>query len=1022
MSASVADSSGFRRRVARRIAPWMSAGRAPDDLPPPNGAVEAELRRIYRRYQEVLAALKAVDDAGLRAYASAIFSLMKELPRSWGRVDRLILVEPPVEDRPVRLAIDAMNRSVPQLGVVLAFDGDPSRAEVDAPAARFRERLLSWGFLEERIEPPDDRPAGLLSLDRVLFREGDSDSGRVGRIDRAEGLALRGASTGDGLARVAATWARGLLDDGEPPEELLILVRSWDDQASVMLETLRSWGIPVSSGQGRPVSSDAAVQALRLAMRVPVEDWDADLLGRLLRNGRLHPDWDEARAHPLALAATAAAIREARVFRGRDAIAEALGRMAASKRPEPDAEGKPDYLRRHRQRHSWLAGLAEPVYRRLSSLIGSVALPGPWSVQVDRLARLAASLGVDPDAEEALGHLFVALDDHGLVVEGVGLGSEPWSWGRFVDEVESILRDLPPPEARTGGAIRFATVDEASGVIARHILLANLSEGTFPARSFVGPAADPDDQSHEETEPEEDDEEEGLDGLDGRPTISRRPSGQLRLPFDVAPIASSTPTPFGREMGRFLRVVGSAERSLTLSYPTANEKGVEQLAAGFLVEVESLLDPEIAPAVVLVDRSLDPALRETTPLSPLEHRVRAMSRAAIEDFSALASLAGSVVHRDALRDSAEALLVNERRARQPSWRRIRQPISRFEGMLRDPRIASRLAADFGPSYAFSASQLESLAFCPFQFFLRYVLRLDPIEERDELEEDRTAGGSRMHAALETLHLTLRDDPPPPGVSLDEAVADAIEQAVRDQIDREVMPPSDVGRALRAIEAERMVRVGKTYADQFRRYAESHGSGLVPFGFEYRFGGEGEDASPALILGEGDRQVRLQGMIDRIDVAEHPSGTLFRVIDYKTGSVPTRSKLFKGLALQLPLYAMAVERSLPAERNPRAIDAGYWALRDKGYAPLVTMAEYRDGDLFPKDGWKPGPDRIVAFVLELVDRLRGGMLPVHPAEADCERTCDYRTVCRLHQVRQARKGWPEAPSMDEPASPGEEPRR
>ncbi|WP_231749803.1 PD-(D/E)XK nuclease family protein [Tautonia plasticadhaerens] len=340
-------------------------------------------------------------------------------------------------------------------------------------------------------------------------------------------------------------------------------------------------------------------------------------------------------------------------------------------------------------------------------------------------------------------------------------------------------------------------------------------------------------------------------------------------------------------------------------------------------------------------------------------------------------------------------------------------------MLRDPRIAARLATDFGPSYAFSASQLESLAFCPFQFFARYVLRLDPIEERDELEEDRTAGGSRMHAALEALHLTLRDDPPPPEVSLDEAVADAIERAVRDQIDREATPSSDVGRALRAIEAERMVRVGKTYADQFRRYAEAHGSGLVPFGFEYRFGGEGEDASPALILGEGERLVRLQGMIDRIDVAEHPSGTLFRVIDYKTGSVPSRGKLFKGLALQLPLYAMAVERSLPAERNPRAIDAGYWALRGKGYSPLVTMAEYRDGDLYPKDGWKPGPDRIVAFVLELVDSLRGGMLPVHPAETDCDRTCDYRTVCRLRQVRQARKDWPEAPSMDEPASQGEE---
>ena len=570
-------------------------------------------------------------------------------------------------------------------------------------------------------------------------------------------------------------------------------------------------------------------------------------------------------------------------------------------------------------------------------------------------------------------------------------------------------------------------MEEAAGVQVRHVLLSNLAEGTFPDRSAIGLLADPDDESHEEPEPETDAESD-LDGedeesLSDHTRTTRYPSrvGQLRLPFDGAPIASSRPTPFGREMARFLRVIGSAEASLTLSYPTADEKGVEQLAAGFLVEIFGLLTREVDRTIHKIDSKLDPALRETQPQSSLEQRVRAMSRAAIGDPSDLAALAATETHRKLLRASASSLLINERRARPASWRRLRQPLGRFEGMLRDPRIVSRLQADFGPSYAFSASQLESMAFCPFQFFQRYVLRLDPIEERDELEEDRTAGGSRMHAALEALHLALRDDPPEPGISMDEAIADRIEQAVRDQIDREAPAVSDVGRALRTIEAERMVRVGKTYADQFRRYADSHGAGLVPFGFEYVFGGEDPDASPALVLGADEDQVRLQGMIDRIDVAHHPSGLLFRVIDYKTGSVPSGTKLKDGLALQLPLYAMAVERALQADHNPRPIDAGYWALRGKGYAPLVKMAEYREGDLFAFPNWKPGPgpDRIVAFVLSLVDRLRRGMLPVQNEILDCERTCDYRTVCRLHQVRQARKPWPEKPSMADALDSGQE---
>ncbi len=965
---------------------------------------------MYRSYQEVLARLGAVDEAGLQSYYASWFHLAKTLPRAWGSVDRVVVVEPPTEDRPVRLAIDAMRHSVNQLGLVLTFDGDPSRAEVDAPSARFRERMLAWGFLETSIEPSDHRPAGLVCLDRHLFREGDHGQGQV---DRSEGLALRGASSGEGLARVAAVWARERLAEGEPPEELLILVRSWDEQASISVETLRAWGLPVTTGRDRPIGSDAAVQALKLAMAVPVEDWDTELLGRLLRNGRLRPDWEEAKGHPMALAASAAALREARVYRGCDAIAESLGRMIDHPTSDEEMTSKPDYRRRHRQRLAWLGGIALPVFERLSECLKSVAIPGPWSEQVDRLAGLAIELGLDPESEGALGHLFSALDDHAMVLEGLGLGRESWNWASFVAEVEVILQDLPAPEGSTVGAIRFATVDEAAGVIARHILLTNLAEGTFPNRSSVGPTADPDDQSHEAPEPGHDGEELPLNDEPTDAVLRRGSISQMRLRFDDAPIAASDPTPFGREMARFLRVLGAAEVSLTLAYPTSDEKGVDKLAAGFLVEVETLLSDEVRHRIVRDNRKLDPALRETPPQSPLERRVRAMARAAINDPSELAMLASGPEHRALLRASASALLVNERRARHPVWRPRRHGISRFEGMLRDPRIIQRLASEFGPSYTFSASQLESLAFCPFQFFLRYVLRLDPIEERDELEEDRTAGGSLMHAVLESLHLGLRDEPPSNGISLDEAIADRIERAVRDELEREASPSSDVGRGLRAIEAERMARIGKTYADQFRRYAESLGRDLAPEHFEFSFGDEEHRDGPALVLGEGDEQVRLQGMIDRIDMIRHPSGLLFRVIDYKTGSVPSRKKLEEGLALQLPLYAMAVERALPAEENPRAIDAGYWALRGKGYAPLVTLAEYRDGDLFSREGWKPGPDRIVRFVLDLVDRLRLGMMPAQFEKPDCERNCDYRTVCRFHQVRQARKPWPEAPTMSEP---------
>ena len=200
-------------------------------------------------------------------------------------------------------------------------------------------------------------------------------------------------------------------------------------------------------------------------------------------------------------------------------------------------------------------------------------------------------------------------------------------------------------------------------------------------------------------------------------------------------------------MARFLGVVASAEASLTLAYPTADEKGGEP-AAGRVPgrgPVAALRGGRGRRSSARTRSSTRPCWRRP-PQSAAERRIQAVARAAAGDPSLLPLVAATAEQRSALRSSASALLINERRGRPPSWRQLRDPLGRHEGRLKDPRIGERIGEAFGPSYAFSASQLESLAFCPFQFFLRYVLRLDPVDDRDELEEDRTAGGSRMHRA------------------------------------------------------------------------------------------------------------------------------------------------------------------------------------------------------------------------------------------------------------------------------------
>ena len=55
------------------------------------------------------------------------------------------------------------------------------------------------------------------------------------------------------------------------------------------------------------------------------------------------------------------------------------------------------------------------------------------------------------------------------------------------------------------------------------------------------------------------------------------------------------------------------------------------------------------------------------------------------------------------------------------------PFGEYDGLLKDGNVVLNIADSFNSSYRFSASQLETYIACPFQFFCRYVLKLEPAE-------------------------------------------------------------------------------------------------------------------------------------------------------------------------------------------------------------------------------------------------------------------------------------------------------
>jgi RecB family exonuclease len=172
----------------------------------------------------------------------------------------------------------------------------------------------------------------------------------------------------------------------------------------------------------------------------------------------------------------------------------------------------------------------------------------------------------------------------------------------------------------------------------------------------------------------------------------------------------------------------------------------------------------------------------------------------------------------------------------------------------------------------------------------------------------------------------------------------------------------------------------------------------------------ESSHPPLEIGPPDRGALLYGVIDRIDILPHEGRRLFRVIDYKTGHVPEPAELKGGTALQVPLYALAAERLLSASGGGEPLDAGYWGINGQGYRPGATMAALRDGELRPEPKWEAFRAALERYIVDLIGRLRAADLPVSPRREDCTRGCDYKTVCRIHQVRRAERSWIERPAL------------
>jgi len=819
----------------------------------------------------------------------------------------------------------------------------------DDPVAPLRQRLLAAGAGVTDLPVVDAASPGE-RVARAIFRgpgQPAVDAGDVALVSAPDTVREVWEA-----ARACLHWAR----DGMRFHEMAVVYRNREPYRALVDEIFSEAGIETYLHDGRLLSDHPLGRRLLALLDLAADaKFSRAKVMEFLTETRV--SGEAAAAHGFRPSEWETYTREAGVVEGREQWDERLSRLAREKREAAHAEGY-EWLRDHADRVDALRAFVAEFHRALASR----ADEAPWDEHIDWLARIAATYacGTEP--------LIDALRDLKALGEVTRLATFAIFCRAVRDDLESrdstaVLKEPIRLFGRRGVAVMDASSLRHLRFRAVHML--GVAERAWP------PPRRPDPLLLE----------------DERRAVNAAGAGvlPLRTEPDDQPL-------------EFWLGLQSAREQLAVSYARSDSGGSGKHLPSYFFR---------AVADALAGRRIDLGEIEG---SGVVRRIAA-GRLASDD------LESAVTHAEYDRGLVRAALEGVEpagvaalmrttgtfaRAIDARRQRWGHALTAHDGvMLSDEAIAAaRGRSDFAAGRAVSPSRMETYATCPYQYFLQYVLRIQPVEEPEKVERiDALERGSLIHAILERfLRAVGREDPP--GSARREAhlamLDEAFEVESADRVARGV-----TGRPLIWEMDRRQIS-----EDLVRWYdAEVRDSGaLLPGAQEVRFGpahgGYGvEDplsSDVPLRLNVGARELLFQGRIDRVDWDD--GRRIFRVIDYKTGRPRDKSAFDHGRALQLPVYLRAAA-GLLGIGHLRG-EAQYFYVSSRGNFVRRTLTgedlEARAAEF----------EQVLETIAGGVD---GGMFAPAPEPNSICKWCDYRAVCdaRIDVVMQRKQDDPRA---------------
>ena len=849
--------------------------------------------------------------------------------------------------------------------VSLPWEDTTLRPDLFAKPKMSIERLGKVATCQSRAAPvPGDLsgislPAGIRHLAQQLF----SNPREIVASNDGDGVEILAATGMQGEVRAIAERVKRLLVGEVAARDITVAFRPLTDYAPLVREVFSNAGIPFQCMAAEPLIRQPLIKTLLSVLQLELEDWPFERLYGLLNSGWFRPNWRDwsPRHSPRNIAGL---LRKLKIPNGRTAIVAAFdaARVLAESAPEDDPQSQLAFkIAQSTNCLLRLSDLLAPLRQKLNAR--------DWA---EVLTHIARELGIAPLSEEVDGveanEAWASFQDLLFVAAGteemLGQGRRPLGLSEICAELSDLLQhQTMPTPPRRAGVVEILDAAQIRGLDVPFLFLGGLTESSFPLRggdSFLYTEADR--------------RELNAHGL----TLGHR-TAQTQA-----------------EMLLFYSIVTRARQRLTLSYPVVSLDGQPLSASPYLTALRDLFTPGAIKQVRI--EQLDPVPEVSDMLSLSDLRVVATSEALQRRprwFQTLAA-AQNYAHWNPAYSILAAVDMSVARFQTRGF-------TGFEGLITQPANLRYLQERFSPQQEFSATQLEGYATCPFRFWASDVLKVREVDAPGQFT-DFGRRGDIVHEILRELHSQLE----PTNEAIPESAVETFRKLLTERLGQE-LTGSDLLAALLRIEQRLLDEWGHEYADQWASYHEtirdSAGAFLKPALFEVSFGTPhtqdlAAESRPYLTLGSAQNETRIRGRIDRIDVGEVSGQPVFNIIDYKTGRKPstTASQMTSGRSLQLVLYALATQRLNLVGNNSLPLQAGYWCLRETGWAPVNKPPKAGPNGLEPHADWLALVDVLDELVPRLAAGIRAGHFPVYNTDSTCMSYCPYRTVCRVTQIR------------------------